>query len=157
MYLEQVAARYEVAKHTGTSFHERLVHFWTNHFAVSADKIRSARARGAHLRTKRFDPLNGSFVELLLAVESHPAMILYLDNQASIGPNSKLAQRAAKRARNTQRKLGINENLAREILEFHTLGVNGGYSQTDVTAFARALTGWSVGGNRGAIPEGRTR
>jgi uncharacterized protein (DUF1800 family) len=73
-------------------------------------------------------------------------MILYLDNQASIGPNSTLARRASGR---TQRKLDINENLAREILELHTLGVNGGYTQADVTTFALALTGWSVGNKRG--------
>ena len=89
--------------------------------------------------------LSGRFVELLLAVESHPAMILYLDNQASIGPNSQLGKAAARRAATTGRKRDINENLAREILELHTLGVNGGYTQADVTTFANALTGWSVG------------
>jgi uncharacterized protein (DUF1800 family) len=80
-------------------------------------------------------------------------MILYLDNQASIGPNSTLAQRAARRSR-SGRKLDINENLAREILELHTLGVDGGYTQADVTAFARVLTGWSIGTNRGPLAEG---
>jgi uncharacterized protein (DUF1800 family) len=82
-------------------------------------------------------------------------MILYLDNQASIGPNSTLAQRASRRARKAERKLDINENLAREILELHTLGVNGGYTQADVTSFARVLTGWSVGGSRGPLAEGK--
>jgi uncharacterized protein (DUF1800 family) len=82
----------------------------------------------------------------------HPAMILYLDNQASIGPNSPLAQKAARRA-NGDRKLDINENLAREILELHTLGVTGGYTQADVTTFARALTGWSVAAARGKKSE----
>ncbi|MCI0433346.1 MAG: DUF1800 domain-containing protein, partial [Gemmatimonadetes bacterium] len=85
---------------------------------------------------------------------SHPAMILYLDNQASIGPHSQIANRTAARAGSTERKLDINENLAREILELHTVGVNGGYTQADVTSFALALTGWSIGGNRGRFNEG---
>src|SRR5262249_53763154 len=90
----------------------------------------------------------GRFVDLLTAVEMHPAMILYLDNQSSIGPDSQLAQRRARRAPNAERKLGINENLAREIFELHTLGVDGGSTQQDVTTFARALTGWSIGTDR---------
>jgi len=71
---------------------------------------------------------------MLLAVESHPAMLMYLDNAGSIGPNSIAGQRRGK---------GINENLAREILELHTLGVHGGYSQEDVTHFAKVITGWT--------------
>jgi uncharacterized protein (DUF1800 family) len=152
MYREQVAARYRLAVHSEEPFRERLVHFWTNHFAVSADKAAVAGLAGT-LENEAIRPnLHGRFADLLLAVEAHPAMILYLDNQASIGPNSVLAQRAAKRAK-ADRKLDINENLAREILELHTLGVNGGYTQADVTTFARALTGWSVAGARGKQPE----
>jgi len=90
----------------------------------------------------------GRFADMLAAVEAHPAMILYLDNRASIGPASQLAQRRGRRAAARDRKLGINENLAREIFELHTLGVDGGYTQQDVTTFARALTGWSVGTDR---------
>jgi uncharacterized protein (DUF1800 family) len=146
MYQEQVAARYRVAVRTEEPFRERLVHFWANHFAVSADKAQ-VLGLAAALEYEAIRPhLGGRFVDLLLAVEAHPAMILYLDNQASIGPNSKLAQRAARAKR--ERKLDINENLAREILELHTLGVNGGYTQTDVTTLAHALTGWSVGNQR---------
>lgn len=152
MYQEQVAARYRLAIRTEQPFRERLAHFWSNHFAVSADKAQVVGLAGA-LENEAIRPnLQGRFVDLLLAVEAHPAMILYLDNQASIGPNSPLARRAAKRA-NGDRKLDINENLAREILELHTLGVNGGYSQLDVTTFARALTGWSVAAARGKQPE----
>jgi uncharacterized protein (DUF1800 family) len=88
----------------------------------------------------------GSFRDLLFAVEQHPAMLLYLDNERSAGPNSELAQRAARR----QRMLGLNENLAREILELHTLGVDAGYTQADVTSFAQVLTGWSLGGGEAA-------
>lgn len=154
LYLDQVAARYRVAMETEAPFRERLVHFWTNHFAVSADKPQVIALAGT-LENEAIRPhVAGRFVDMLLAVESHPAMILYLDNQASIGPHSKLATRAANRARKADRKLDINENLAREILELHTLGVNGGYTQSGVTAFARALTGWSVGGNRGPLNEG---
>lgn len=152
LYQEQVAARYRLAIRTEEPFRERLVHFWTNHFAVSADKAQVVGLAGT-LENEAIRPnLHGRFVDLLLAVEAHPAMILYLDNQASIGPSSLLAQRAAKRT-GGDRKLDINENLAREILELHTLGVNGGYSQTDVTTFARALTGWSVAVARGKQPE----
>lgn len=154
MYLEQVAARYRAAVTSEESFRERLVHFWTNHFAVSSDKPQVLALAGT-LENEAIRPnLAGRFVDMLLAAESHPAMILYLDNQASMGPSSPLAVRAAKRARRAGRKLDINENLAREILELHTLGVNGGYTQADVTAFARALTGWSIGGASGALAEG---
>ncbi len=148
MYRDQVAARYRLAIRTEEPFRERLVHFWTNHFAVSADKAQVV-GLAATLENEAIRPnVGGRFVDLLLAVEMHPAMILYLDNQASIGPNSPLAQKAARRA-DGDRKLDINENPAREILELHTLGVNGGYAQTDVTTFARALTGWSVAAARG--------
>lgn len=154
LYLDQVAARYRVAIITPESFRERLVHFWTNHFAVSADKPQVIALAGT-LENEAIRPfLDRDFEDMLLAVESHPAMILYLDNQASIGPNSALAQRAARRPRANGRKLDINENLAREILELHTLGVNGGYTQADVTAFARVLTGWSIGSERGPLAAG---
>jgi uncharacterized protein (DUF1800 family) len=147
-YLDQVAARYRVAVHTEESFRERLVHFWTNHFAVSADKPQVLALAGA-LENEAIRPhVAGRFADMLATVEAHPAMILYLDNQASIGPDSQLAQRRKRRAANGDRKLGINENLAREILELHTLGVDGGYTQQDVTTFARALTGWSIGTDR---------
>jgi len=154
LYLDQVAARYRIAVNTPESFRERLVHFWSNHFAVSADKPQVIALAGT-LENEAIRPfLERSFGDMLLAVESHPAMILYLDNQASIGPNSSLAHKAARRARNNNRKLDINENLAREILELHTLGVNGGYTQADVTSFARVLTGWSIGSERGPLAAG---
>ena len=155
LYLDQVSARYQVAVNTRESFRERLVHFWSNHFAVSADKPQLIALAGT-LENEAIRPsIDRSFTDMLLAVESHPAMILYLDNQASIGPNSTLAEKGARRGQRNNRKLDINENLAREILELHTLGVNGGYTQTDVTSFALVLTGWSVGGERGALSEGK--
>jgi len=159
-YYAQVLARYQQATHTSESFRERLVYFWSNHFAVSIDKVAVAALAGTMENEAIRPHLHGSFYDLLLAAESHPAMILYLDNQRSTGPNSELAQRAQRRkqqAIDQQRKLDvdnkidINENLAREILELHTLGVSGGYTQTDVTTFAKILTGWSVGGGPGKI------
>jgi uncharacterized protein (DUF1800 family) len=147
-YLDQVAARYRVAVATEESFRERLVHFWTNHFAVSADKPQVLAIAGT-LENEAIRPhVTGRFADMLAAVEAHPATILYLDNQASIGPGSPLAQRRGRRAAAGGRKLGSNENLAREILELHTLGVDGGYTQQDVTTFAEALTGWSLGTDR---------
>jgi uncharacterized protein (DUF1800 family) len=83
---------------------------------------------------------------MLNAVERHPAMLLYLDQAVSVGPNSTAGRFAARRPRPNGQKLGLNENLAREIMELHTLGVRSGYTQADVTEFARALTGWSVAG-----------
>lgn len=153
IYMQQVVARYQVASNTNESLRERLVHFWANHFAVSADKV-IVLGLAASLENEAIRPqLANRFVEMLCAVESHPAMILYLDNQQSSGPNSQMAKRTSRRP-NANRKLGINENLAREILELHTLGVNGGYTQKDVTTFAEALTGWSVGGGRGVLAQG---
>lgn len=158
VYLDQVAARYAVAIASRESFRERLVHFWSNHFAVSADKVQVLALAGS-LENEAIRPhIGGSFTDMLLAVAAHPAMILYLDNQASVGPHSPLAQqvtqRGARRALGKDRKLDINENLAREILELHTLGVNGGYEQADVIEFSQVLTGWSVGDNRGVLSEG---
>lgn len=144
-YLFMVQARTEAALDTPAPFIERLVHFWANHFAVSADKLTVIGLAGL-LEFEAIRPhVLGSFRDMLLAVERHPAMLLYLDQAQSIGPDSEAARIAARFGRARQRR-GLNENLAREILELHTLGVDGGYSQADVTEFARALTGWTVGG-----------
>ena len=151
-YSDQVSARFKNAAQTEYPFHERLVYFWSNHFAVSADKQPISALAGAYENEVVRPNLGGSFIDLLLAAEKHPAMILYLDNERSTGPNSGLAKVPKKRK---NRPSNINENLAREILELHTLGVNGGYKQTDVTAFARALTGWSVGSDQGRFKQGK--
>jgi uncharacterized protein (DUF1800 family) len=166
-YRAQVLARAQSAALTARPFAERLVHFWTNHFAVSADKGAVAGIAGT-LENEAIRPhVDGRFVDLLTAVEQHPAMIAFLDNQISVGKDSELAQLAAGReARRAfahpgadasgkpPREFGINENLAREILELHTLGVDGGYSQKDVTAFAEIITGWSIGGGKGRLAGG---
>ncbi|MEA3013749.1 MAG: hypothetical protein QOD42_2294 [Sphingomonadales bacterium] len=144
-YLAMVAARTEAALTAPAPFVERLVHFWANHFAVSADKLTVIGLAGL-LEFEAIRPyVLGSFRDMLLAVERHPAMLLYLDQAQSIGPDSEAARLAARFGRGRQRR-GLNENLAREILELHTLGVDGGYAQADVTEFARALTGWTVSG-----------
>jgi uncharacterized protein (DUF1800 family) len=98
--------------------------------------------------------ITGNFAELLIACEQHPAMITYLDNQRSIGPDSTLGRLANRRQ--SERNIGLNENLAREILELHTLGVGAGYTQDDVTTFAKVITGWSIGGasDTGRFSEG---
>jgi uncharacterized protein (DUF1800 family) len=153
-YRAQVLARACSAALTAQPFAERLVHFWSNHFAVSADKGAIYGLAGT-LENEAIRPhINGRFVDLLTAVEQHPAMIAFLDNQYSVGADSDAARVAARR--NSKREFGINENLAREILELHTLGVNGGYSQADVTAFAQIITGWSIGGGKGRLAGGET-
>jgi uncharacterized protein (DUF1800 family) len=159
-YRAQVLARAQSAALTTRPFAERLVHFWTNHFAVSADKGAVVGIAGT-LENEAIRPhVGGRFVDMLTAVEQHPAMIAFLDNQYSVGKDSELAQLAARRAARQvdadkpKREFGINENLAREILELHTLGVNGGYTQADVTSFAQIITGWSIGGGKGRLAGG---
>jgi uncharacterized protein (DUF1800 family) len=111
--------------------------FWANHFTVSAKRFFVAPVVGAFEREAIRPHLFGRFADMLAASTMHPAMLLYLDNVGSVGPNSR-GGRWARR--------GLNENLARELLELHTLGVGGGYDQADVGAMARLLTGWTVGG-----------
>ena len=142
-YLVMNSARLQSAVTTDSPFVERLVHFWANHFAVSVDKLPVIGLAGL-LEFEAIRPhVLGTFSDLLLAVEQHPAMLVYLDQAQSIGPNSRAGQLAALRG---AKQRGLNENLAREIMELHTLGVRTGYSQADVTEFARALTGWTVSG-----------
>ncbi len=151
-YRAQVLVRAQSAAVTRRPFGERLVHFWSNHFAVSADKGLVTGIAGA-LENEAIRPhVCGHFADLLFAVEKHPAMIGFLDNQASVGPASPAARCMSRR--DDKREPGINENLAREIMELHTLGVNGGYSQADVTSFAKVLTGWSIGGMHGHVRGG---
>jgi uncharacterized protein (DUF1800 family) len=151
-YRAQVLARAQSAALTARPFGERLVHFWSNHFAVSADKGAIHGLAGT-LENEAIRPrINGRFIDLLTAVEQHPAMIAFLDNQISVGADSPAARFAARRQ--PKRGFGINENLAREILELHTLGVGGGYTQTDVTSFAQIITGWSIGGGKGRLAGG---
>ena len=142
-YVAAADARLDAAISSDTDFAERLVHFWSNHFAVSIDKLPVLALAGDYEFTAIRPHIMGTFADLLYAAVTHPAMLLYLDQAQSIGPNSPLATRVAARR---NKALGLNENLAREILELHTLGVRTVYDQKDVTEFARALTGYTVGG-----------
>jgi uncharacterized protein (DUF1800 family) len=142
LYHSFAQARMASAIHTRAPFVERMVHFWANHFCVSADKLQTLALAGAFERDAIRPHVLGRFVDMLLAVEQHPAMLIYLDQAQSIGPGSLAAQQAWKS--NLNRRRGLNENLAREVMELHTLGVRSGYNQKDVTEFAKALTGWTV-------------
>lgn len=131
-----LGARTRHAALTPGSFRERLVRFWSDHFTVSINKLILLPCAASLEREAIRPHVTGRFEDMLVAVETHPAMLAYLDNWISVGPNSPAGSYYG---------LGLNENLAREILELHTLGVAGGYSQDDVTEFARAITGWTIG------------
>ena len=142
-YVVMSGARVSAALTANAPFVERLVHFWANHFAVSVDKLPVVGLAGL-LEFEAIRPhVLGRFSDMLLAVEQHPAMLLFLDQAQSVGPDSAADQRIEMRG---GKRRGLNENLAREIMELHTLGVRTGYTQADVTEFARALTGWTVAG-----------
>jgi len=144
-YVAAVGARTASALQTSTPFVERLVHFWANHFAVSVDKLLVIGLAGGFEADAIRPHVLGRFQDLLLAAVRHPAMLLYLDQARSTGANSMLARRASMPQEGGR---GLNENLAREILELHTLGVRTGYTQNDVTELARALTGWTLPGEQ---------
>ncbi len=135
IYLDEAKARIAAALDAEIGFAERLAWFWSNHFCVSADKAQVRPLAGAYEREAIRAHALGRFGAMLAAVETHPAMLLYLDNARSIGPNSPAGN---------NRGRGLNENLAREILELHTLGVRTVYTQEDVTSFANVITGWTV-------------
>ncbi|MCW3476805.1 DUF1800 domain-containing protein [Limobrevibacterium gyesilva] len=116
-------------------FRERLAWFWANHFTVSLHAGECAALVHAFLREAIRPHVTGRFADMLLAVMRHPAMLLYLDNAQSTGPNSPLG---------LKQRRGLNENLARECLELHTLSPAAGYTQADVTEFAKVITGWSI-------------
>lgn len=139
----EALARLQRATMAECGFVERLVTFWSNHFCTSANKGELARMWSGAFEREAIRPyVLGNFGEMLRAVEQHPAMIFFLDNQQSIGPESRAGQ---------NRKKGLNENLAREIMELHTLGVNGGYTQADVTSLARIITGWTFAGRQAKL------
>ncbi|RZN08527.1 DUF1800 domain-containing protein [Bradyrhizobium genosp. SA-3] len=133
IYLQEAKLRTEAALAADIGFAERLVWFWSNHFCVSANRIQSMS--GAYEREAVRAHALGRFVDLLQAVEGHPAMLFYLDNLESMGANSTAG---------INRSRGLNENFAREIMELHTLGVRTGYTQEDVISFANVLTGWTL-------------
>jgi uncharacterized protein (DUF1800 family) len=132
LFLDEAKARFDTAIREEVGFVERLVWFWSNHFCVNAEATVMA---GGYEREAIRPNVLGRFADLLQAAESHPAMLLYLDNAISIGPDS---------VAGINRDKGLNENFAREVLELHTLGVRTVYAQPDVTNFAKVLTGWTI-------------
>jgi uncharacterized protein (DUF1800 family) len=134
-YREEAKARIDAAFDAEIGFAERLVWFWSNHFCISVAKNGVRPLAGAYEREAIRPHVLGRFADMLKAAETHPAMLIYLDNARSTGPNSQAGH---------DRSRGLNENLAREILELHTLGVRTVYTQDDVTSFAKILTGWTV-------------
>ncbi|GAA0007221.1 hypothetical protein BRDID11002_72270 [Bradyrhizobium diazoefficiens] len=139
----EALARLQRATLVECGFTERLVVFWSNHFCISASKGELARIWAGAFEREAIRPhVLGRFADMLKAVEQHPAMLFFLDNQQSLGPDSRAGQ---------NRKRGLNENLAREIMELHTLGVGGGYTQEDVTSLARIITGWTFAGRQGGL------
>jgi uncharacterized protein (DUF1800 family) len=140
-----VAARVEAALTSPTPVHERLVHFWSNHFTVSAAKPGAVALPPSFEKDAIRPHVGGRFADMLLASTKHPGMIVYLDNWLSVGPNSRVGQNPnrGRRLPGGGTPTGINENLAREVLELQTLGVNGGYTQADVQALAAIITGWT--------------
>jgi uncharacterized protein (DUF1800 family) len=140
LYFADVAAQMGWAATTTASFRERLVWFWANHFTVSILQGETAPLVGAMIREAIRPHVNGNFTDMVLAVERHPAMLRYLANENSIGPDSTAGVKTAG---------GLNENLGRECMELHTVGLRAGYTQADVTNMAKILTGWSVAGTAG--------
>ena len=141
--LAETGAKLDAVTGSPTPFAERLVSFWANHFTVSGIRPIVRPLAGSFEREAIRPHINGRFEDMVLAVVQHPAMGLYLDNWVSVGPDSRVGLRGRR---------GLNENLGRELLELHTLGVDGGYGEEDVRALARILTGWSIGGQRAADP-----
>ena len=140
-YRAEALARFRHAAAAPVGFVERLVAFWSNHFCVSVAKGEFSRATAGSFEREAIRPyVLGRFADMLAAVERHPAMLTFLDNEKSTGPDARA---------NGKGQRGLNENLGREILELHTLGVGSGYTQADVTSFARVLTGWTVAGRDG--------
>ncbi len=135
MYLAEARAIGNHMVDTAMPFRERLVWFWFNHFTVSLKRPFVAAVLGDYVRAAIRPHVTGRFEDMVLAVERHPAMLMYLDNAQSIGPDSVIGRR---------RHRGLNENLARECMELHTVTPASGYTQADVTSFAKILTGWGI-------------
>ena len=142
---DEVMERTRVMIASPAPFAERMVLFWSNHFTVSSAKFAIGPVIPAYERETIRPHVFGRFADMLKATARHPVMLTYLDNVSSKGANSK----AGLKNKNTQGKAKtLNENLAREILELHTLGVNGGYGQQDVIELAKAISGWGHGAQR---------
>jgi uncharacterized protein (DUF1800 family) len=141
---QEFLARVALAGQTDAAFRERWALFWFNHFTVGQKNLQTAVLAGPFEREAIRPHVFGRFEEMLVASTSHPGMLIYLDQAQSVGPDSTVAGMARMGVPGLKALGGLNENLAREIMELHTLGVGSGYTQADVTEFARALTGWSI-------------
>jgi uncharacterized protein (DUF1800 family) len=130
VFLAEVDARFNgTMRDPAIGFGERLTMFWANHFAIAASKGPEVRVVAGAFEREAIRPhVFGRFEDMLSAVETHPAMLVFLDNRQSVGPDSKASGHG---------KRGLNENLAREIMELHTLGVDGGYRRRPAGRFAR--------------------
>jgi uncharacterized protein (DUF1800 family) len=139
LFRAQADAELAIAVTTQTPFRERLVWFWTNHFTISLRRGEIGPLAAAFIEEAIRPHVTGRFQDMVLAVMRHPAMLLYLDNAGSFGPDSRVGQKTHR---------GLNENLARECMELHTVSPLAGYTQADVTSFAKILTGWSIERNQ---------
>lgn len=137
-------ARLVAAVESGTPFFERLVFFWADHFSVSSKNTDVAMVALDYENTAIRPYVDGTFGDMLHAVIAHPAMLMFLDNHVSVGYHSQYIQHRKKTNKPLGKLKGLNENLGRELLELHTLGVKGGYTQQDVTNAGQLLSGWTV-------------
>ncbi len=144
--IDEMSARFDLGFKSQRPFAERLVWFWSNHFTISTQNAGTASLAGAYEREAIRPFIAGKFEDMLLAVATHPAMLIYLNNAQSIGPDSPAGELA---------KRGLNENFGRELMELYSLGVDGGYTQADVIALAKLLTGWSIDTGQAAGRRGR--
>lgn len=132
------------AIYSNRQLEEVLTDFWYNHFNVFLDKGADRYLVGSYERDVIRPHVLGKFHDLLLATAESPAMLFYLDNVESVDPRAAAMMQARRRAQPARPVRGLNENYARELMELHTLGVDGGYTQRDVTEVARCFTGWSI-------------
>src|SRR5918998_492262 len=142
--LELQLARLIRAVYSRRQLYEVMVDFWSNHFNIFAGKGADRWLSTSYDRDTIRPNSLGRFGDLLLATAKSPAMLFYLDNWRSVSPSNSPA-----RGERNNRRRGINENYARELMELHTLGVNGPYTQKDVQEVARAFTGWTIADPRG--------
>ncbi len=144
-YAQALAARFQVATTTDRPYFERLTHFWGNHFTVSSAKPVAQALPPSFERDVARKHAMDHFEAMLIASCTHPGMLIYLDNYISVGRHSVVGMRPDLVPKQLRELLkGLNENLAREVLELHTLGVRSGYTQDDVIALANILTGFTV-------------
>jgi uncharacterized protein (DUF1800 family) len=145
------ASRILRAVYSERQLHEVMVDFWTNHFNIFAGKGADRWLLPSYDRDTIRPHAMGKFSTLLQATAQSPAMLFYLDNFQSVSPNANRGRaQVMMNVPEQQRRRGINENYARELMELHTLGVDGGYTQKDVQEVARCFTGWTIFQPRGA-------